>query len=406
MVRSGVLFLLCVLAVSAAADGVFSPSPDDPAAQLARIHEQQGIWSLDGVDPLVRLGLRAARQQSHAAAIDYFKQAQHILHRHDGVHTLAQVDLVQEMARSYLALADLETADSLMRFRHEIVTHNYGKDDVRVVPSMVELGNWFQARAEFREAIAIYRDALALLRAQNVTGRPVQRTLNLLSFTEYLQGRCCSRELVEAAVEAIMTDDESDFADRASAMRAAADMMILAGFEQRAGEMYAAAGSFVEAGQGPVWLGVSRGDRMMRAYEPFMARMDPRSSLNQESRLPPGQLVGSPLAFCESQLDQIVGRRDYRDFEIQLEFVVDDDGRARKVRVVDSNAPAAVDLLTTRVLRTSRFRPVVRDGEVVEQTVRLTQRFDAPVALSAPKSPFPPANFAVFHACHGLAQLR
>lgn len=405
MFRICISLVLLLSQAPASADDPVTHSLDGLARELAEVRATHGAWSVDAIEPLVRLGARAARQQSHEEAIEYLKAAQHILHRQEGVYTLSQDELLKVMARSYLSLADIETSDRLMQFRHEVYKHHYGTGDLRLVPSMVELGNWFQMRAAYREAKSLYTDALGILRAQHGDGRAVQQTLNQLAFTEYLEGRCCSLELIEEAVDQALADEVSDFADRASAMRSAADVMILGGYEERANEVYVAAAEITKAKAAPpVWLGVSRGDRMVRAYEPLLTGRSTRSSLRPNQSTPPGKLVGAPLAFCESQLEGVVGGGRYREFEIELEFVVDEEGRARQIKVLESNATAAVDMLAARVLRTSRFRPVVREGKVVSEKVRLTQRFDEDVTLSSSSSPFPPANLAVFHACHSLAR--
>lgn len=363
-------------------------------------------FAREAVQPLVERGRQAAASGRHAAAIDAFEQAQHILHRHEGVHTLSQVDLVREMVHSHLERGDVSAADRLMHFRYDLHREHFGPRDPGIVPATLELANWYQARARFRDAERLYLQALETLERSDITGRPMQRTLNLLSFTEYLQGRCCDVDKVDAAIDAVMADNSIDFAGRARALREGADMLVMAGHGQRALPLYEQARHLARAperGASPTWLGVSRGDRMMRAYEPFVSRHEHQSADVRQAVPPPGLLVGSPLAFCAAQLDRLVRHRGYRDFEIDLEFHVDASGRPKQIRVVESNAPASVSVLATRVLRTSRFRPVIRDGQVVDEPMTLTQRFDEPVSLSG-GSPFPPATTAVFHACQKMAR--
>lgn len=379
-------------------------APVSLESRLAAVQSEAGHYHVDTIGPLVALGISLSNDGRHDEALERFKEAQHIVHRHDGVHSLAQVELLAPMVDSYLSLGRLDEADSVMRFHYDVHRSNYGAHDPRTVPSMLELASWHQSLGRFDDARDLYRDAISILEDNGVGGKPLHRSMSLLLFTDYLEGRCCNESLISASIDELLRDDEVDFAERSRAMSMAGDAFIMGGEAEMAAEMYTAANTRTPA-DSPVWLGISRGDRMVRAYGMLLQHRLRDTRLPQKSPIPPGQLIGAPLAFCEAQLSRLVPSSDYRDFEIELSFVVGDDGRPRHIELVSSNANSAVDVLSMRLLRTSRFRPVVRDGEVVEERMQMTQRFDANANIDGSATPFPPANTAVFHACQGLARL-
>ena len=154
----------------------------------------------------------------------------------------------------------------------------------------------------------------------------------------------------------------------------------------------------------PRFLGISRTDRMTRAYADAIktSRYHNMTSFSPRKKVKPGQLIGSPMPLCESQMHNLVGQADYSKYTVRLSMQITAGGHAKRVRVVESNAPATLGNLVAKLYGVSRFRPVVdAQGRAQKNDIEVTQTFAQPDATS---NVFPHSDVATAHGCFALSR--
>ena len=92
-------------------------------------------------------------------------------------------------------------------------------------------------------------------------------------------------------------------------------------------------------------------------------------------------MVGNPFQFTFKQLQTILpsslrNDADLATLSIELDFTVTETGAIRDIELTKSNAPVKLNRLMKQVLRKTRFRPALVEGQpVITHNVTLTQSF-------------------------------
>lgn len=414
IVFAGLVVICFARGELAAAEDVDTYTADQSMVTLERrlgeLVRTEGRYSPPVIETLIELGRLSTRAQHNQDGLEYFKRAQHAMHRNEGVYTLSQIPLIDLMTRASLVSGNVQLVDELLQFKHRIYRKNFGQQHVKTVPSLVELGNWYQARALYGEAELRYEKAIDILSNDHKAQDWLAMSLRSLAFNQYLQGRCCDPVLVDQLT------DTAIGADQISAIVEIADMSLLQSQPDLAVRLYRVAWNedkqlINEIMDRPVLLGVSRIDRMVRAYHSVLAvslqhRMKhDRFRLVSDPAVPPGQLLGSPLPVCEARLRELTSE-DYRDYRVDLRLTVTPEGQPVQVRIVSSNAPGGVNQLLERVISVSRFRPQMVNGKPVRHTMDIHQTFRETVDVQVKTDSVREDNLAVFHGCHLLAASR
>jgi tetratricopeptide (TPR) repeat protein len=143
-------------------------------ATIQQIERSQGPYASELVDRLTSLGALYYRKRQYTLAIDTYRRAQEVLHRHEGVYAMAQLDLVDWLALNYLMVGDVAAADTQQQFRYQVLLHNYDEMDVRLLPTLNRLGDWYYALGQLWDSEYFYEQALAIVSYQRLS--PLERT--------------------------------------------------------------------------------------------------------------------------------------------------------------------------------------------------------------------------------------
>lgn len=93
------------------------------------------------------------------------------------------------------------------------------------------------------------------------------------------------------------------------------------------------------------------------------------------------KMVGKPFQFIFAQLKTILpgslrNQASLANISIAFEFTVTEAGAIRDIELTKTNAPAKLNRLMKEVLRKTRFRPALVDGQpAIKHNVTLTQSF-------------------------------
>ena len=378
---------------------------------IKQITAESGPFSLDLVEPMIdAAALYAEDGDFELQAMDMYESALNILHRQQGVHTPKQIEILNRMAPLTAGLGDLDRTTRFYRFRHEVHRQNFGDRDSSTVEAQLDLGYWLQGIGSYSEAKATFTNILDTLGPDPSLGKLRWRAANAILFTQYLNGTCCDDELLASSLEDLINDPATDQSELLTGTLLKADLQIMGG-ERSAIGTYQDYGELNETLHQPSaqveLLGISRLDHMIRAY--LETAMD--SSVRQHSartlnasNYPPGTLLGSPMPFCANQVNELAKGKQLDQLEIHAKVTLTERGKVKKIRIVESNAPRALNGLFRDILRSTRFRPAMIEGEVARADLDIHQRFDNSRGINDRNLAFPPSITAAFHGCHLVAE--
>lgn len=386
------LLLLLVTVPSLAASTVVT----DIESRISAIELADGQFAPDLVNPLTELAAHHASTDQLAASLELYRRAQNILHRQEGIHTRSQIPIVNHMIGLAVQLGDIDQASQMHVLLYTIYKQHYGEAHPQTIAALVALADWYQIFGHHDRANELLGEALDTVGEDTGSGKlRWQVELSRLN-SKYLQGRCCSNRLVEASLHDLLSDPSTDLAERKAGLLKAADLLTIAG-HKNAENYYKAHLSLSPMTATPaVPLGIARNDLMVRAYLRVV------SGNRVSTRLPRGQLSGSPLAFCQAQLVEL-SEEPVESFRLSADLSVSRHGRVEDVAIVNATAPRTVVRLFKHIARLTRFRPAFDNGEPVESVARIEQDFADEVDLVSDGLPLAPANIATFHGCHMLA---
>lgn len=106
------------------------------------LEETGGAWESGLVEQLASIAKLEQQQGNHIGAIEAFDRALHINRISSGLHTLAQIPLVEEMISSYLALGDWQQVDLMNNYLFFVQHKAFGTNDPRIIPALERLADW------------------------------------------------------------------------------------------------------------------------------------------------------------------------------------------------------------------------------------------------------------------------
>jgi hypothetical protein len=197
----------------------------------------------------------------------------------------------------------------------------------------------------------------------------------------------------------MINSDAVDTEDKSNALVELADMNLLMNREDRARSLYLQAWELMEehglSGDNaevffrqPVLLGISNSNEIREGYFRVKRRFD--SALSDNDRINSSismdsddslmlgdeqevneSLIGAPLHLCSNHVLGLTtsrGLNDLADYQMSMEFSVDEDGRVFDVLTRDQNVPGKLRQYVEKMLYVTRFRPRMVDGIAVTTT--------------------------------------
>ncbi len=362
---------------------------------VSQVDENVGPFSETLVDLLVARAIINVNSGAMEQAEDDLRRAQHITHRQQGVYNESQLPIIQQLTAVHLAKGMILSADREQRFNLRINEQVLGEDSEGLVPVLASVGSYFASRADtfpvlpatpsiemksqaeafttpyrtalFRESIDLFERAIDIIETKY--GENDLRLVPLLkdlASARLLQGSSArfAESAHERAARIVTSNPDTDIPDRAAALVDLADIYTITG-DGRAKKTYREAWALL---QEPAYEGTRN--------ELFGT---PKRLFPEEVRI---------IAINRQPLSVEEGTHLYADVEYQ----VMDNGRVASIKIVDSNVPNG-DLASLRsVLRGTKFRPRMVDGDPVatkgmslHQTFRVWPRdptFDASMKAS------------------------
>jgi TonB family protein len=306
----------------------------------------------------LRLGNSLAASGHHEEAVTQLQRALTIQRSRYGLFDLRQQETLKTLADSLTALNRVQEAQDLMLYRVRVAEKNYGEANLRVIPSLCDLGDWFSENLMSVEARMAFQMALNIVGATPALRDPiildplrgVARTrMRALSYPQTGDGRLVfakRREFNregEAALKKAVQIVEADPSAIAPATRIETLIQM--------GDWYQ-----IRKSPGEALAYYQRAWRLIRAAPSLP------DSVTKAFDVPLRVFYPTPAIVTHIPA---VAPQDTQFHHVQVEFTVAADGSVSNARVVehDTRDRYARDVLDA--VRDSRFRPKLVDGQPV-----------------------------------------
>ena len=367
---------------------------------IAQIEATGGAWDVNLVEALAALGNLQQAQGDHSAAVATLDRALHINRINSGLHTTEQIEIVEGLIESYIALQNWESADLYHNYLFYIQQKAYGLEDPRMVPALARLGRWNLDAFDIG-----FGDPLGLrLSTANILYNAAARMLALHfgredeRFVPYLHNIAQSAFLVATNPELMSEVDRPQYRssqdllrDRLSERSAVIPMgfrvgesalMEVISLHEETGDAVQMAEAYVHLGD---WYLLSERRRVAEEQYGIAQRLLSDIELDEEASQEQLATARSMQELLFSQVTPIPGfalqprwlvnpRTDRPALdelqwdEVDLSFTVTRNGQVRDVEVIgeESATDSGHHERVGRELRRYRFRPLLVEGLAVE----------------------------------------
>ena len=404
------------------ADGEFQEAADTWQSVASMTAEQSGNFDIALFEPLMGQGRSLSALGHYEDAENAFQNAQNIVHRNEGVFTVRQLAIVEELTEIALQKSEPLDANTQQKFAFIISRRSYNNGSLEALAASHKLVNWYIDTGQFKHAMNQLKQ---ILKEMELTGRdkdPVLIDTHILTAkARRLSGICCSEKNLQKVLEILEANPDlpSDISSRA--YHALADAFIVSQKPEEAAKYYALG---QQQNDEPKLIAKSKpldqarlnqvtlynvvsnplpgGERIIRMTRdeqlssPFQEPQqflvpDPVDDYNvrivdqmnsPDKRTRTLDVVGSPFRFYTDQLEFILPHSMRKadklaEISIILDFTVQSDGAVQNVEIIESNAPRKLDRLLRDVLLKSSFRPALDNNglPVNKDHVRITQMF-------------------------------
>ncbi len=387
-------------------------------ALIESLEEEQGGYAEALIGPLLGLGRSYLAVYDYDNAEEALTRAQHLTHRHDGVYSPRQLEIIDLLTRLHLAKGKPMLADKQQRFSYFVSEHIYGAESPDILPAIDKLATWYTDTGQLYRARKTNEKGRDLI--QKLYGETSLEQLPYmveLAKLKRLQRVCCSSKVMEEALALVAQNDPRNEV-AAEAYINAGDAYIISGDEDQASEYYQIAWQKMNPAQreiafatphriasskplnraeknnirmfaadpraldGSEFRELSLQERLMLESLPpqeffldeteneYNIRIRDRSTHNDFLDEPAMRTVGEPFKFLHKQLIQILPARFQTDanlnkLELDIVFSVDEAGNAGNIQINSINAPGKLIRMMREVVRKTRFRPRMENGVIV-----------------------------------------
>ncbi|MBL1433238.1 MAG: hypothetical protein COB94_007335 [Gammaproteobacteria bacterium] len=330
----------------------------DIAEQLYRrnitmIELHEGQYSEQLIESLAALGHVYEALERNLEAIKIYQRVQHLVHRKEGVYSLEQLSLLDQMVVNYRKLRNFTEADRAQKLRFKI--SQYHSNDVTAsLNAQYELADWYVESGQYNLAVKSYKRSIRLI--ENEYGdndvrllRPLRGLARAAPSYESFNGR--SNKALKRAQKVLSNNPQAKSDEVALTLVGLADFYMLTNKQQLATDNYLGA-----------WQALSE----------------------ESSELIKQEFFGVPIKLTNDTLlinRGIISRRYQGGYLIRFELTVSADGRVSNVELIDSNVPGLLsEVVIEEIEANLRYRPrhengmaIVTEGVISEQKIFLVR---------------------------------
>lgn len=381
-------------------------------ALINNVHALQSLET-ELIEPVVALGDLYQSKGYHRDALEQFEGARNIGRRQDRLHNPDQIEILERISRSLVALGHIEIAGEYQLEMRRLVQLNHGANSLEALRAHYRYADWIRSQfaplgLRLEELTQVYTDVRVIISEHDLDGDPAQAIYLRLEYSEERLGGELGwgrldtlQPVVKALTEARAIYESNSLDDALLEARIAllrGDLYLtfdavpvltpreLYDMRERAQTMRPllalqrppldAAGNVLLPA--PYWGGGVPGPDDIRRY---MDRYY-REAWDATGRLPNGDALRAEwfsqgTAVVTSAASSHVVSTDPNDPKgsVEVAFDIDRLGRARRTEIVRSDPEGLLDNVAKNRLSEMRFRPGIVDGRIVESTGRIVLDF-------------------------------
>ena len=326
--------------------GNFSSAEDEMLLAIDVYEASDGPMSASLIEPFLELGDNYSAAADYAAALSAYYEARQIGRRNYGLLNESQLAIIDAMTAANQKLGQTEEAQELQVEAMTIIERRYGETSLEGIDAQYKYALWLRGQGLYDEERRLYfliertidreygGDPLMKIRALRTRADSYRR-----SNTADATGLAGLREAVEIAeampdppplLMAELLVDIGDWNVEFTRTRAIGD-------------------EYLQAWQ---LLGsIENGEELRDEWFGKLVVVDQRTITGRNLTNDPDAPAGHVVVF----------------------FIVDTSGRTRDIEIMESVPPGLEDAAVIRIIRDSRFRPGITDGEYT--AVRRGQSF-------------------------------
>jgi len=402
------------------ADGEYQLAIDTYQEVIDQIVAESGEYSVQLFEPLLGQGRSLSAMGRNEAATEALQQAQHMLRRNEGVYTLRQIEVIDQLTAMAMKDGDPGRADTQQKFSFFISERFYGQDHLAVFEASSRMANWYLETGQLTKGLTLTTNMIKELEETHKNHPQLIAAYILAAKFRRLKGACCGEKHLSKVLKILDSNPDLPVDIKSQVYLELADTFLLSRKQDKAEAFYAK----VDYQNAPPQL-ISmtkelhepHKNQRTTTYRPEeslfasnqMTRMT-REELRSSSHVAPQQfsipqtdneynfqisnpmeirradekikvVIGKPFQFYYDQLRTLLPLKLKKDealneVKITLDFTVKNDGSLEDIEILESNAPVKVNKLMREVLSKVKYRPALTNGvPVTKEHVSLTQTF-------------------------------
>ena len=401
-------------------DGEYQLAIDTYQTVIDQIVAESGEYSLQLFEPLLGQGRSLSALGQNESATEILQQAQHMLRRNEGVYTLRQIEVIDQLTAMAMKDGEPGRADTQQKFSFFISERFYGQDHLAVFEASSRLANWYLNTGQLTKGLALTSNMIKDLEETHKNHPQLIDAYILAAKFRRLKGTCCGEKHLSKVLEILDGNPGLPVDVKSQVYLALADTFLLSRKQDKAQAFYAKV-NYQNAP--PQLISMTKAlidpnkNQRITTYRPEeslfassrVTRMT-REELLSSSHVAPQQfsipqtdseynfqitnpmevrradekikvVIGKPIQFYYDQLRTLLPLRlkkdeALNDVKITLDFTVKNDGSLYNIEILESNAPVKVNKLMREVLSKVKYRPALANGvPVTKEHVSLTQSF-------------------------------
>ncbi|MEQ9563630.1 MAG: tetratricopeptide repeat protein [Woeseiaceae bacterium] len=310
------------------------------------------------MNPLKGLGAAQLSAGRPDLAKETFDRAVHVSHVNEGPHNLLQVEMLDALTETYLAIGDTKDAMDVQENAFNLQLRNIDPNSEEALPALQRQASWFHRMQHYNSERTAYRKIIRILESSRgkedislirpLTGLGKSYLFvepydpEFQTYTPASGGEIYLKRALRIAEES----PESDWLLMSSSMLALGDFYTLSGRASRARRTYGEAWEFLSSDE----------ERLARRKDelesPIVLQDISPTVYYNSTRQDFGNTV--PENFVQGTI--VVG------------YTIDTYGQATNIAIVEARPPGLVDMEyeVTRSVRDLIHRPRYKDGEIIE----------------------------------------
>ncbi|MCF7981178.1 MAG: energy transducer TonB [Pseudomonadales bacterium] len=351
---------------------------------IIAIENEYGVYDSRLSEQLMGLGLAYQNQGEHKSAIGSFKRAAHINRINHGLYSLSQGPMLRHLVESYSADNDWKNANDKQQLLYELERRNYGDDNPKLLATLSEMVEWhldaFQRGSNIthllrawelnQHAISIIEtnfgpDDLqlddALVRQVSTSYHLAEYQMSISAPTNYFNP---SQKTTTSLTQPNIPEQDQRFHSMLSPYRDGKTALL------RRVELYKKnpQGTSNDQAEALVKLGdwyfyFNKRESAIKTYqeaEKILATTD-----NSGERIERVFGKPHPLIFDADRFQSEERDKQKQQGYVEAKFDITPGGRARDVRILESEPPDMMDSLVQQSIKATRYRPRIIDGKPV-----------------------------------------